>query len=489
MGEIQKQAIKGTVYTYIGIAIGFLTSGLLFPRFFSTEQIGLVNVIVSYAIITAQFASLGFNGVLTRFFPYFRNIEKKHNGFLTIGIATITAGFVIASVILWILNSWGLLSTAKSPMLLSYFPTVYLLIFFILFFNFFDNYAKVMYNAVIGTLLKEFVQRLFILVAIVLFIFHVAGFDLFYALYVFAYAVPFLIIVFYLYKHGLMLFSRPSLPEGVTVKEMVTMAVFSVFSGLAGVLTVNIDRIMVQNYTGLSNAGIYTIMFFFGSMVAIPSRSLIKISSAYVADAWKENDLKTIYQIYRKSIINQAIIGSFILLLLWANIDNVFPVIGDKYIAGKYVVLFIGLSYLTDMFIGTANTIIATSKEFKKITYIIILQGILIVITNIVFIKLFGLVGAAIGSLVSKSASNAMKAIIIKNKFNLFPYDKKVLLIIVSSAIAYIPALFLNHSNLIINILLKSLPSAIIFILLVNYFKISEELNLKNLRNLIKSVR
>ncbi len=489
MGEIQRQAIKGTIYTYIGIAIGFLTSGLLFPRFFSTEQIGLVNVIVSYAIITAQFASLGFNGVLTRFFPYFRNTAQKHHGFLTIGITTITAGFVLASLILWILNAYGLLSTSKSTMLSSYFPTVYLLIFVILFFNFFDNYAKVMYNAVIGTLLKEFVQRLFILIAIGLFIFHIATFDLFYTLYVFAYAVPFLVIVFYLYQHNLLVFSKPSLPDKVTVKEMATMALFSIFSGLAGVLTVNIDRIMVQNYTGLGNAGIYTIMFFFGSIVAIPSRSLIKISSTYVADAWKENDLKTIDQIYKKSVVNQTIIGSFILLLLWGNIDNVFPVIGNKYLAGKYVVLFVGLSYLTDMLVGTANTIIATSKEFKKITYIIIIQGILIIITNIVFIKLFGLVGAAIGSFVSKLISNTLKAIVIKNKFHLFPYNGKVLLILVSSIIAYIPAIFLSHNHLIVSILLKTLPSSLIFILLVNYLKISDELNFKNLKNLIKSVK
>ena len=489
MGEIQKQSIKGTIYTYIGISIGFLTSGLLFPRFFTTEQIGLVNVIVSYAVITAQFALLGTNGLITRFFPFFRNNEKKHNGFLTIGIAIITFGFILSSSVLMLLNNFNLLSTTKSPLLNSFFPSVYILIFFIVFFNFFDNYAKVLYNAVIGTFLKEFVQRLFILFAIILFILNIVKFDMFYALYIFAYSLPFFIITFYLYKKKLLFFPKPTIPENVSTKEMFLMSVFSIFSGLAGVLTINIDRIMVQNYIGLDNAGIYTIMFFFGSMVAIPSRSLIKISSTYIADAWKQQDLKTIGTIYQKSIVNQVIIGSFILLIMWSNIDNIFAIIGDKYSTGKYVILFIGLSYLTDMLIGTANIIIATSKEYKKITYIIILQGILVIITNIVFIKLFGIVGAAIGSLASKSIANTLKVLVIKAKFGLMPYNKKILIIFISMTIAYLPALFLSNNNLFINILLKTLPSALIFIALINSFKLSEELNLKNFKNILNSLK
>jgi O-antigen/teichoic acid export membrane protein len=270
---------------------------------------------------------------------------------------------------------------------------------------------------------------------------------------------------------------------------MATLALFSIFSGLAGVLTVNIDRIMVQNYTSLSLAGIYTIMFFFGSMVAIPSRSLIKISSAYIADAWKDNDIKTIKDIYKKSVVNQTIIGLFILLVLWTNVDNIFPIIGNKYSAGKFVILFIGLSYLTDMLIGTANSILGTSKEFKKITYIIVTQGILIVVTNIIFIHYFGITGAAIGSFVSKSISNLLKVSVIKRKFGLFPYDKKILYIILAGAISYVVTIPLSSDNLILNIILKTVIPATIFAIIINILKVSEELNLKNLKNLIKSVK
>ena len=73
MGEIQKQAIKGTIFNYLGIVLGFLYVGIFFPRLLTTEQIGLLSVLVAYATIAAQFSSLGFNAVTTRLFSYFRN--------------------------------------------------------------------------------------------------------------------------------------------------------------------------------------------------------------------------------------------------------------------------------------------------------------------------------------------------------------------------------------------------------------------------------
>ncbi|MHA1695338.1 MAG: hypothetical protein ACTSUG_08765 [Candidatus Helarchaeota archaeon] len=47
MGIIQKQTIKGTIYTYLGVALGFVNIGLLTPKIFSTDQIGLTNILVA----------------------------------------------------------------------------------------------------------------------------------------------------------------------------------------------------------------------------------------------------------------------------------------------------------------------------------------------------------------------------------------------------------------------------------------------------------
>ena len=51
--------------------------------------------------------------------------------------------------------------------------------------------------------------------------------------------------------------------------------------------------------------GIYNISFYFGTIILIPAVALGKISSTFIADAWKDKDMETINDIYYKSSINQ----------------------------------------------------------------------------------------------------------------------------------------------------------------------------------------
>jgi O-antigen/teichoic acid export membrane protein len=77
VGLIQKQSISGTIYSYIGVGLGFITTAILFTHFFNTEQVGLFRILVSYSILFAQFAGLGINSITVKLFPYFRNHEKN----------------------------------------------------------------------------------------------------------------------------------------------------------------------------------------------------------------------------------------------------------------------------------------------------------------------------------------------------------------------------------------------------------------------------
>ncbi len=479
MGEIQRQAIKGTIFNYLGIVLGFLYVGILFPKLLTTEQIGLLSVLVAYATIATQFSSLGFNAVTTRLFPYFRNKKKKHNGFMMIGISVQTAGFILGAVILLVLQHFHLLNRERNPVFDQYFCLIFWLFFAMLFFNFFDNYFKVLYNAVVGTALKEFSQRLFIFVSVFFIYFHIVDFGDFTLLYAMAFTLPLIIIILLLIRRKEFFLSFPEKPVSQDLKkEMKTVALFSIISGFAGILTLNIDRIMIQSFDGLSDTGIYTTMFFFGTLVSIPARSLIKISSAYVADAWKENNLKLIDTILRKSVLNQSIIGILILVGLWVNINNVLAILKPAFLPGKYVVLVIGGAYLIDMFTGVSNIVLGTSKYFKYGTCFIILQSVFIIVFNLIFIPIYGILGAAIGSLIAKLLFNFLKMGFLYKKLHFFPYSGKILLPVLVGGIAYLSAYFMpSATDPYLDAVLKGAVVTVIFIGTLYLLKTSEEIN------------
>lgn len=482
MGIIQKQSISGTIYSYIGVILGFVTIGLLFPRIFSTEEVGLLRLLVSYSVLFAQFASLGVNTATVKLFPYFRNKEKKHYGFLGIALIVVFVGLIIAVSGYLLLRPYFIEhGQEKSELFISYFYYVIPLIIFTLLFNVFDTYYRVLYNAVKGIVYKEVIQRLLILAVIIAYFFNLFDFQLTVILYVIAFVTPTFLLFISLLRSG-QFFIKPdfTLFDSKLKKQFLDVSFYGLIATFSGVLVLNIDVIMVDRMLGLSAAGIYTVCFFFGTLILVPLRTMGKIGSVVIADAWKVNDLGIIQKIYKKSILSLSVIGFLLFIGIWANVDNIFLIIGNDYLPGKYVILFIGIANLFDVSLGINAQIILNSKYYRYLSYFLFIFAFLLIVTNLLLIPVLGIVGAALASLISKLIYNFIKFFFLYKKFGFQPYDCKYILLIVILLIAYAVSLLIPiFSNYIIDIIIRSAIIFIVFLIPVYAFKISEDINNK----------
>jgi O-antigen/teichoic acid export membrane protein len=480
LGIIIKQSIKGTIYSYLGIVIGFISTGLLFPLYFKTDEIGLMNILVAYSSIFAQFGSLGFNSAATRMFAYFRDEKNNHNGFLFLSLLIGFLGFLLAFIVLIILKP-VLLTTGgdKSLYFSSYFWYLVPLIFFTLFFNTLDTYYKMLYNSVIGTFMKEFLQRILILVAFVFFFLKLIDFSQYVLAYVIAMALPTIFIVFVMiFEKSFNLKPNLKFVNKELKNSLTSVSFYGIISGFSSLIILQLGTIMITMLLGLSSTGIYTTMFFYATLILIPSRALIKISSVVLADKWKNNDIEAVNDIYYKSCLNQLIIASILFIGLWGNVDNIFRILPAEYIEGKYILLFIGLSNLFDMATGVNGSIISTSKHYKFHTYIMLILIALAIITNLIFIPIYGITGAAIASAISVFLFNLIRYLFLYKKYKMQPFDMKHVWIIIISIMAYLPAYILPEiHNLFVDIFVRSGIISIIFLGLIYFFNISEEVN------------
>lgn len=480
MGTIRKQSILGAIYTYLGVFIGFITTGIVTPRILSPGQIGMLSVIVAYATIFATVANLGMSNVITRFFPYFNEKSRYNNGFLLISLSIPFIGFLVSVIMFLLIKPFLIQRTVENIELLeTYILYVIPFIFSILYFTILDSYYKMLHNVILGSFFKEVIQRIIILIGLVLFNYTIFQFSDFVLLYLLAFLIP--VIALFAAIMSKISFSFKSLFIHIEKNlkiNMIDVGLFGILGTFAGVVTINIDRIMVERLAGLSNTGIYTIAFFFGSLVVLPSRSLMKISSAFISEAWKSKDEEKLQIIFHKSTITQLIIGLLLLVGIWGNIHNILKILPPEYEAGKYVILFIGLAYLSDMFVGVSLSILATSKHYRYQTYVMMLQIILIVGTNFIFIPIYGIVGAAIASCLSKILINIIRIIVIKVKLNLYPYTLNHIYILLLATITYIINLFLPVlDNFILDIIYRSIIIVVLFCLPVYLLKLSEDIN------------
>lgn len=491
MGVIAKQSVWGSIYTYAGAAIGFISTGLLMPVFFQTEQVGLVNILIAVSLMFSQIGGLGFVGVITLLFPYFRNKKQKHNGILTLGFLFSIIGFIIVFVAFLLLKPYLIQSNYEKSVLLDqnifYVP---ILVFFTIFFTLFDNYNKVLYDTITGTFLKELLNRLLNIVAIVLFIYKFISFDEFILLYVISNISPAIILLIIILKRKQFLVGKISREYWKKYKiEIFKIAGVWVIAGFSGLAVMNIDKFMVNYYLGLKAAGIYSVTFFFGVLIIMPSRALRKISSIVIADAWKNSDVKTISEIYFKSSLNQLIIAVFLFVGIWINIDNIFRII-PEYESGKYVVFFIALANVVDMAAGVSPTVISNSKYYKVGAYVMIFTILIVVVSNALLIPLWGLNGAALASLFTVFTAYFIRFIFILKKIKLQPYSLKHFWVITFAALSYLSAYYIpNIDNLYIDIFIRSSTITTVFVLFIYFSKVSEEVNRFISKNIINKFR
>ena len=479
MGIIVKQSIKGSIWSYLGIGVGFITTAYLFPNYLSTDTIGLFGLLVSWSLLFTQFSSLGFHGVTARLFPYFRDQGKGHNGYLFIALMVMLTGFLLFILFFWFIKPYLVESNLeKSMMFADYIDLLVPLTFFTLLFVQLDIFNKLLYNAVFGMFLQEFLQRALILLVVLLFVFQIINLHQLILTYSAAVCAKGVILFLHLAFKGELNF-RPRLRfiDRKMRKEMLGVGVFSILTGLGGSVIFNVDKILINQMLGLSATGVYTIAFFFGTLVIIPSRPLLRISGTLIADAFKRNDLAYIADIYRRSCLNQFIIGAFLFGGIWINIDDILIILGPEYAGAKWVILFIGLGYLVDMMTGANGHIIAYSKHYRVGLCFILVLILLVVGTMYLLIPLWGITGGAIAIAFSLVVNNLMRLLFLMGKYKMQPFTRRNLWVAGVFLTALGIAALIPQQQLVIDILIRSVVFTVIFGGLSLALKVSDDVN------------
>lgn len=491
MGVIKRQTIRGSVYSYLGVVVGFFTTGLIMPRLMSEEQVGLINVLVAVSALYSQFSTLGFTNVTARLFSYFRDQDKNHNGFVFLAVAVGMIGFTISLLSFFILKPYIVESNLeKSPLLVQYIYFLIPLIFFRMFFLILDTYNKMLFDATTGTFLSDVLYRVGNLFLLIAYFFHWINFTQ----YVFGYVVILSFPAVYLaglliYRGQFSLKPKFDFIQSPLRKEMISLAIYGIIGGLSSVALTSIDKIMLNEYYNLSMTGVYSISFFFGSIILIPNRALGKISSTIIADAWKDNHMKTIDDIYYKSSINQLFAGLLLFILMVTNLHNIFKVLPQEYGGGEWVIVLISLSNLIVASTGVSVQIISTSHKYRIQTYSLGMLVLLTVVFYMILIPLWGMNGAALGSLLSMGLASALRVFYLSWNMKLFPYRLTHLKCLAIGLPAFAVGKIIPVSDqYIIDLFIRCLAISAVFIGLCFAFRISDDLNLI-INKLLKYVR
>ncbi|MEE3037828.1 MAG: polysaccharide biosynthesis C-terminal domain-containing protein [Bacteroidota bacterium] len=473
MGIIRKQSIKNSINLYLGVVIGAVNTILVFPFVFEDhpEYWGLLQLLVSYSVVVSSFSHLGSPQILIRYFPFFKIKDKLVSFTLMLTLL----GFALFLLFFFSFKTL-ILDSIANPLLSEYNILLLVLVFGMVFFDVFNSVSRSYLDSTTPIFLNDVFLRVITLVLLVCYHYSIIDFKQFIYFYAYSYILKLVVLgVIQFYKQRIQL---DLLWDKESRGELMSYGLYVIMGSGAAILVSRVDIIMIEHFLDLKSVAFYGLAFFIGSVIKVPARSITSISTPLIAQAFKENNIGHVKEIYQKTSINLLVISMFMFLVIWLNIDDILMILPEKFRAGKFVVLFIGLSQVVNLASGLNGLIIINSNFYRTDLLFNITLLVLVILTNILLIPMYGINGAALASLISVTLHNVLKLLFIYFKMNIQPFSIQTLKVLLLSSILFVFLSFLPIiENNFLAIAIRSLLILLTYVSSVLAFKLSSDIN------------
>ncbi len=401
MGIIARQSIKASLVGFVGVGVGALTTLFILPKYLSADQIGILSTIQRASILIYSFMILGVVFSIRKFNK--RSLSSPHYNhaqFLSSNLIFLLCSISLFSFLYFLFHDVFVeLFIKNSANLIEFIYLPLGLAIGIVMFQFFFAISGSFLKIIIPNFGNNVLNRILVIVAILLFGWHLLDFQEFVYLYLFFfYIVPLILVTFYVLRILKVDFQLPNFQQIKHVfKDTATYNTYLYLTIASSIIIQSVDTLMISSMEGTSQTAVYTIAFFIATVIEIPQRMLIQVASPILSQKFEANKMDELKEIYKKSSIIQLFIGYCLFTLIWFNLDGIYDIMpnGDVYRGGINVVLFISMAKIIDIGFGLNKQIIEMSDYFRYNLFMNILLSVLVVVLNLVLIPKYGISGAA----------------------------------------------------------------------------------------------
>ena len=381
MGIVARQSIKGTIATYVGVAVGIITTFFIQTKALQPEQIGLIDVLLQCSILFSGLALLGTTSSAMRYYPFFKDEEQRDHGFFGWTLLVPLVGFAFFLLAFFVFKTPIVNYFSKdSAMFGEYVNFVIPLAFFMLYISVFETNSNLLLRIVLPKFVREVGLRVGTLAIYLLYYYKVIDFDGVIVAFCVLYGLATLINIVYLLSLKRVSFKiewnylKPQLK-----RDFMFYTLFMLTAALAGNVIPMLSKFFVAGVSGFRLAGVFTIATNIAAVVEMPYRSLGAISRPHISNAMAKQDVKAADALCKNVALHQFIAGSLVFFLIWINIDYLFDLLpnGDIYRLGKWAVLILSLSRLVYSTFAVTTTVLSYSKfYYYSLAFTIILATI-----------------------------------------------------------------------------------------------------------------
>ncbi len=475
MGIVLNQSLKNTIITYIGFGVGGISTLFLFPHILGKTYYGLTNYILSCANVIMPLFAIGMQNTLVKFYSQCKT-EKEENQFLSFTVLfPLLLCIPIILTGLFFYDEIAEFLSKKNPIVKDYIFLIPFMGLCMAYFEIFYAWARVHMHSVFGNFIKEVGLRLFSVVGLLGIYFEwITAVDFIY-LTALIYFVAFLVTMLYAFKIKKPVFQL-TVPHNA--KAIVEYTFYIILSGSVANLLLDGDKMILNQYMDIGNIAFYSVATYIALVISVPSRAMHQIVYPITAKLMHENKHDEMNDLYKKTSINLQLVGGFVMLCIFVNINQLYELLPKEYAGGIWIVFMIGLSKYFDLILGNNNAIIFNTKYYRMVLFLGLMLVLVTFVLNVIFIPLYGIVGSAFATLLSITLYSVAKLMFVVKRLNLYPFTPQTLYSIAITFVLFILFYFWQFPfHPIVGIVLKSILVTILYVYLNYKLVISIEIN------------
>ncbi len=459
MDSIKKQGIRNAIITYTGVVIGFASLLFIQPNLLKPEELGLTRILIAAASFVATILPFGVSSVTIKFFPFFRNEEKKHHGYFGFMLLFPLVGAILCGILIYTFKNIIISQYIEQSFLFTRFFDLLLPFSIVIGFNMALNaYCESLFKTTIISFFEGIFTRIVFILLIIIYYFHLIDLTQFMYLFVLIYVLQAISMVFYIYS-----VDSPSLKidtsyfKSIGTAKLIKYGLLLTAANFSSLSLKHLDALMIGKYMSLDYVGVFAVAAYIALVIEIPLTSLERITHSKVAQGWVNNDVEGIKKIYYQSVKYLMLGGGLLLVGIIINIQDLLSLLPETYHKGATVAIITCIGGFLNIATGVNTSILFTSEKYIYGTYLLFLLLVIAVVLNIILIPLYGIEGAALATVSSSVIYNGLKYFIILKNFKMQPYDLsslKILLVIVAAFI--IAYLLPSFNNAIVSMAIKS---------------------------------
>lgn len=467
--------------TYIGVFIGVINLIFIQPKLLSPQELGLTRLLYDFAYFAGLAVPLGLPNIIVKFFPFFKDVEKKHHGFGGFVLLVFFIGFAISASVLLILKpSITDLYKEDAGLFVRYFNFIFPFMFIVSAITVTTAYCQSLFKSTVPSFLNDIFLRIGVTVVTILYFNRLVSLDVYVYLFIGLYAIELVLIMAYILLVDKISF-KPN-KELFRTHSPRAMLKFGLLLCLASFASIGIRKIdgFILGSSSLGLVAIYTTAVYISSFIEVPLGALERISHTKIADNFAKGNMTEIEKIYKDSVKYLLLIGGLLFIGINACIGYVYEIakLSGEYQSCLGVVYIVSLGSLINISTGINSALIFYSRYYILGTVLLVGTLVITVVLNLLLIPVYGIYGAAIASAIGSFIYNAMKFLFIYWKFKFQPYTLSSVYIAVLIVLCSLVSFFLPEmtSSPFINLVIKGGIVSGIYILTIYKLHIAPDL-------------